>query len=243
MRTTMNAQTGTSKTIKLYRTPEHQCSYRENQLARTVFIEPNTHITPKINSELSEVGFRRSGSHIYRPDCKTCKACVPCRIDVKNFQWSSRFKRVWRKNQDLKIAEVGTLDDQESIQLYQNYIASKHRDGDMYPATPEQFQDFIAIRTPSTKFIKIRYHDTLCAVSIVDYLENGLSAVYTYYDTSLASRSLGYLAILYQIKRAESLNLSYVFLGYWIKQCKKMSYKTDFRPIELLVSNRWLKAK
>jgi arginine-tRNA-protein transferase len=162
---------------------------------------------------------------------------------VKNFKWSSRFKRVWRKNQDLKIAEVETLDDQESIQLYQNYIASKHRDGDMYPATPEQFQDFIAIRTPSTKFIKIRYHDTLCAVSIVDYLENGLSAVYTYYDTSLASRSLGYLAILYQIKRAESLNLSYVFLGYWIKQCKKMSYKTDFRPIELLVSNRWLKAK
>ena len=155
MRSTMNAQTGTSKTLKLYRTPEHQCSYRENQLARTVFIEPNTHITPKINSELSEVGFRRSGSHIYRPDCKTCKACVPCRIDVKNFQWSSRFKRVWRKNQDLKIAEVETLDDQESIQLYQNYIASKHRDGDMYPATPEQFQDFIAIRTPSPKFIKI----------------------------------------------------------------------------------------
>ena len=238
----MTARIRNSKTLKLYRTPTHQCSYREQELASTVFIDPDTQITPRINSELTEMGFRRSGSHIYRPDCKTCNACVPCRIDVKNFKWSSRFKRIWRRNQDLGFIELQTSEDQESIALYQNYIATKHNDGDMYPATLEQFRDFIAARTSSTKFIEMRYKNNLCAVSVVDYLEDGLSAVYTYYDISFASRSLGYLAILYQIKKAQTLNLSYVFLGYWIKGCKKMSYKTDFRPIEILVGNRWIKA-
>ena len=243
MKTMINAKTTNSKTLKLYRTPTHQCSYREQELASTIFIDPDTQITPQINSELSEMGFRRSGSHIYRPDCENCSACVPCRIDVKNFKWSGRFKRIWRRNQDLEITELETSEDQESITLYRNYIATKHSDGDMYPATLEQFRDFIAVRTTSTKFIEMRYKDNLCAVSVVDYLDDGISAIYTYYDTSFSSRSLGYLAILYQIKKAENLNLSYVFLGYWIKGCKKMSYKTDFRPIEFLVGNRWLKAE
>ena len=112
----MTARIKNSKTLKLYRTPTHQCSYREQELASTVFIDPDTQITPRINSELTEMGFRRSGSHIYRPDCKTCNACVPCRIDVKNFKWSSRFKRIWRRNQDLEITELDTSEDQESIE-------------------------------------------------------------------------------------------------------------------------------
>ena len=85
--------------IKLFRTSEHPCSYISDQNATTIFLDPATKISQKLNSALTDKGFRRSGHLLYKPDCNSCKACIACRIPVKKFKSKSSFKRI------LKIAD------------------------------------------------------------------------------------------------------------------------------------------
>ncbi len=74
---------------------------------------------------------------------------------------------------------------------------------------------------------------------VCDKLDDGLSAVYTYFDPDYPKRSLGVFGILSQIQLAQELNLKYLYLGYWIKESQKMAYKSEYRPLELLVEKRW----
>ena len=111
----------------------------------------------------------------------------------------------------------------------------------MYPASREQFQSFLVQSCESTVFYRVSCKDTLVAVLITDILSNGLSAVYTYYDVNEQKRSLGNFAILWQIAEAARQGLPYVYLGYWIRDCDKMNYKLQFRPIELLLNQRWIR--
>ena len=111
----------------------------------------------------------------------------------------------------------------------------------MYPPSEEQYKAFLTSEWGSTRYLEFRLKGELIGVSVCDHLDDGLSAVYTFYDAALNERSLGKFAILAQIQKAKQLGLSYVYLGYWIKQCDKMNYKTDYRPLELLINRRWLR--
>jgi len=44
---------------------------------------------------------------------------------------------------------------------------------------------------------------------------------------------------LLQIAHAQRLNLPYVYLGYWVEGCRKMNYKTRFKPLETHRDGRW----
>ena len=189
------------------------------------------------------MGYRRSGAHLYRPDCEFCNACVSCRIPVDQFQYKRRFTKIWNNNQDLEVKEKNDLICNESFRLYERYINTRHRDGDMYPASLEQFEAFIKTKTVDTRFYLFYRQDELVAVSVTDALEQGLSAVYTFFDPLLTQRSLGNFVILWQIEKARAMNLPYLFLGYWIKNCPKMQYKSSFRPIQLLIDGNWVLAK
>jgi arginyl-tRNA--protein-N-Asp/Glu arginylyltransferase len=68
---------------------------------------------------------------------------------------------------------------------------------------------------------------------------DGLSAIYTFSDPAAEPRSLGRYAVLWQIQHTRERGLPYVYLGYWIRNCRKMAYKADFQPLEVLVSNQW----
>lgn len=233
----MNIET---RTIQLYRTSPHPCSYFQDRQATTVFVDPALKINQALNSELSDKGFRRSGAHIYRPDCQECKACISCRVPVKCFKPGRQFRKIYNRNQDLLVVEVDDLYCDEAYQLYSQYINTRHADGDMFPATEEQYQAFITTKTESTRFFKFYLRQSLVGVSIVDFLKLGLSAVYTFFDPVLEKRSLGKFMILWQITKTQDLNLPYVYLGYWIKDCQKMRYKSLFRPLEMLVNGKWV---
>ena len=229
------------KSLRLFRTVPHPCSYLPNHEASTVFVDPEVIPTTDLLSELSELGFRRSGPHIYRPDCESCSACISARIPTATFQPSRRFRRVISRNKDIAITTTQSLaGNNEAITLYENYVNSRHQDGDMYPASREQFDSFIQSRSDSTQFFLFAVDDRLVAVTVCDELKQGLSAVYTFFDPRESKRSLGSFAILSLVKHAQERQLPYVFLGYWVKDCRKMAYKLDYRPLELLQDRRWI---
>ena len=229
--------------VRLFRTSPHPCSYKIDQRAATVFVDPDLVIDQGLNSKLSELGYRRSGAHLYRPDCDFCNACISCRLPVEQFVLTRRFRKIWNSNQDLEVIERNDLICRESYELYEKYINTRHRDGDMYPASLEQFEAFIKTKTVDTRFFLFYQRDQLVAVSVTDILEQGLSAVYTFFDPALKNRSLGYHVILWQVQKARSFQLPYLFLGYWIKNCPKMQYKSSFRPLELLIEGNWRLAR
>jgi len=230
------------KDIKLFTTQSHPCSYLPGEEARTLFIDPEFPVSTDFHTHLSEIGFRRSGAHMYRPHCSHCQHCVPCRIVVDRFRANKRFRRILRRNDDLVVDIMDDIDNDECYALYETYINTRHKDGDMYPATREQYKSFLVQRCESTRFYRVRDgEDKLQAVMITDMLTNGLSSVYTFYAVDEPNRSLGNFGILWQINEACRLNLPYVFLGYWIRDCDKMNYKLQFRPVELLLNQRWIK--
>jgi len=227
--------------VRVFATYPHNCSYLPGQQATTLFVDPSTRIDAHIYSQLSLIGFRRSGPHLYRPHCAACNACVPARVPVDLFAPDRGQRRVLARNRDLTAHLVDSIDTDAHFDLYSRYIEQRHRDGDMYPPDREQYESFLTREWNSTSYVEFRAGARLLAVSVVDRLDNGISAIYTYYEPDEERRSLGSYVILWQIQLARDLGLPSVYLGYWIRNCRKMNYKTRFRPIELLANGHWVR--
>src|SRR5690606_9666729 len=139
------------KDIRLYTTQPHACSYLPGQRARTLFIDPEFPVDKAHNSRLSELGFRRSGAHVYRPNCGSCQQCMSCRVVVRLFQPNRRFQRILRRNEDIDVRPVEDISGDEYYLLYSHYINVRHGDGDMYPPSREQYQSFLQIGRASCR--------------------------------------------------------------------------------------------
>jgi len=237
----MNSESKPVRSVRLFRTAPHDCSYLRGRQAATLFVDPEVRLSASINSQLSERGFRRSGAHIYKPDCEGCQSCISTRVLVDDFRYARRHRKVLNRNADIRSREVVTVEHPEAFQLYCDYIEKRHADGDMYPPSAEQYASFIATKPEGTRFFEFYADDRLVAVSVLDQLQHGLSAVYTFYDPCLERRSLGNFVILWQIQKARAMKLPYLYLGYWVKDSPKMRYKSGFRPLEMLVSGRWVR--
>jgi arginine-tRNA-protein transferase len=227
------------KSLQLFATDNHACSYINGQQAKTLFIDPSENVSPAIYSQLCERGFRRSGQFIYRPNCDNCQACISIRVPVSDYAFSRSEKRILKRNLDLSVHQVDSILADEFYQLYARYINLRHADGDMYPANREQYENFLNNGLSSSCYFVFYHLDTLVAVAVVDRLQQALSAVYTFYAPEEEKRSLGSFAVLWQIQMAQRLNLQHVYLGYWVKDCAKMSYKTRFKPTEILTNGQW----
>jgi arginine-tRNA-protein transferase len=229
--------------LKFFATPPHACSYLEEQQATTLFVDPAARIDPALYSALSTLGFRRSGRHLYRPHCEHCNACIPVRIPVAEFAPRRSQRRILRRNADLTVTVRDAELTEENYALYARYIGERHDDGDMYPPSREQFRSFLLCDWSDTRFVEFREDDRLVAVAVTDRVDDGLSAIYTYYDPDHPKRSLGVHAILWQIEHARERGLPNLYLGYWIKRCRKMRYKTEYRPLEMRVGERWVRVR
>lgn len=227
------------RTLVFFATPPHDCSYLPDREATTMFVDPRANIDKKLYSQLTALGFRRSGSHYYRPHCEHCNACIPVRLKVDDFQPDRSQRRVLQKNGDLECAMVPATFDERYYRLYADYIEQRHKDGDMYPPSREQFTSFLVDGATDSWFLEIRLGDELVGLAAVDMLDDGLSAIYTVFNPAQEHRSLGTYAILWQIEEARRRDLPHLYLGYWIRECRKMNYKTRFKPIEALREGHW----
>jgi arginine-tRNA-protein transferase len=232
--------TSSLRNLRVYTTYPHSCSYLSEQEATTLFVDPRTKVDGSLYSQLSQLGFRRSGSHLYRPNCGACSACIPARVSVEKFQPRRSQKRNWKRNSDLRVEPVDSIDDDASFQLYRRYIEARHRDGDMYPPSREQYQSFLSAEWGVTRFFTMREGSKLLGIAVTDELNDGLSAIYTFYEPDQQDRGLGTFAVLWQIEMTRQLGLEHLYLGYWIKQCQKMAYKIQYRPLDLYINGHWV---
>jgi leucyl-tRNA---protein transferase len=222
-------------------TPPHPCSYLENRTARTLFLDPRQIVNGPLYGDLTRAGFRRSGGNLYRPYCDGCKACVPVRVPVADFRWSRRFRRIQLANSDVVVSIREPVFSDRYYDLYARYISARHADGDMHPPNVDQFRSFMLSSWANSAFLVLEERDRLLGVAVTDTLPDGLSAIYTFFEPTLSKRSLGVFAILAQIEHCLRNAMTYLYLGYWVRDSAKMAYKIDYRPIELLVRDRWVR--
>lgn len=230
------------KELHFFATPEHNCSYIDGYKAKTLFVDPQSSVTQNAYTQLSELGFRRSGRHIYRPHCDQCQACISVRIPIAQFTPNKTQRRIINRNRDIRIQAVEPHFSDAYFDLYRRYINTRHADGDMYPPSEEQFITFLVEGEQPCKFLEMWLDDQLIGIAVTDQLSHALSATYTFFDPDprLSKRSLGTYAILMQIAQCEAEQLDYLYLGYWVQACRKMNYKIAYRPLEFLLDGRWI---
>ncbi len=228
--------------LQYFITPAHDCSYLEQRSARMVFLDPAVKkIDTHTLSELSRTGFRRSGDFIYRPECHLCRQCLSSRVSVAEFQPNSQQKKAIKRNQDLRLNIRSTQDAKDiHYALYEKYIRLRHHDGDMYPPSYDQFEKFLLSDCTESFFLELWQEDKLLSVATCDALDDGISAVYTFFEPEEQKRSLGVYSILQQIEYVKSLGLDYLYLGYWVPHARRMNYKTQYTPIEILIDGQWI---
>ena len=204
-----------------------------------MFVDPRVRPDQASYTLLSQHGFRRSGSHVYRPRCQQCSACIPIRIPVNDFRASRSQRRTLNRNNDLRVLQKPAQYEEEHFLLYAKYIEQRHHGGGMENPDPTSYMDFLTASWAETFFLEIRSQQELIAVAVIDVLEDGLSAVYTFFDQNAEKRSPGRFAILKEIELTQQSGLQWLYLGYWIEQCRKMSYKTDFSPHQKFIDGVW----
>jgi arginine-tRNA-protein transferase len=235
---------------QFYLTSPTPCPYLPGREERKVFTHLVGGRARDLNDVLSQGGFRRSQSIAYRPACETCRACVSVRICVNDFRPNRGFRRVLMRNCDLIGQVVPPQPRSEHYSLFRSYLDGRHPEGGMASMSALDFAMMVEDshvetwlieyrrRTPDSGFTG-RGSGDLFALALTDRLSDGLSMVYSMFDTSLEARSLGSFMILDHIVRARTLGLPYVYLGYWVEGSPKMAYKARYLPQERLLPSGW----
>lgn len=225
--------------LLFYVTPPERCAYLPGRESVNVFADPRARMTTALYGRLIDKGFRRSGSHLYRPQCPGCNECIPTRIPVDRFTPDRSQRRTRRINGDLRANALMQGYRADHFALYRRYQRGRHAGGEMDNPTPQSYLDFLSCPWADTLFVEFRRAGALMGVAVCDRVVQGLSAVYTFFDPNEERRGLGTYAVLWQIEEARRRGLTYVYLGYWIADNTKMNYKTRFRPLEGLIDGRW----
>jgi len=223
-------------------TETFDCSYLQEKKEQLIML-----IDPEINARehyltLMSMGFRRSGDQVYRPHCPDCEACESLRLRCDDFIPSKSQKRLLNKNKHFNVIKSNQTK-ATYFPLYQRYINNVHKEGVMYPASLAQFESFITCHWGDIIFIEIYDQEKLIAVSVTDQIRHrrssAWSAFYCFYDPDYHEYSLGKFAVLQQLKLAKQQQIDFLYLGYYIQNCRKMNYKNQFNPHQRFINHQW----
>ncbi|MBI5164532.1 MAG: arginyltransferase [Magnetospirillum sp.] len=216
------------------------CPYIAGRLERKIVTELNGPDAESLHEALSRAGFRRSHAIAYTPACPGCNACVPVRIVVEGFRADRTMRRIAKANAELVARRVPARATADQYRLFARYQEGRHAGGDMALMGYYDYRSMVEDSPIDTFLIEFRHPDgTLAAACLTDRMSDGLSAVYSYYDPDLSARSLGTYVVLWLIEEAIRQGLPYIYLGYWIAESRKMSYKARFQPLEAFGPNGW----
>ena len=226
--------------IALWSGQSENCAYLEGREARMAFLDPSFPVDGAFFGVLLAHGFRRSGDLLYRTHCPDCMACVPVRIPVAAFSPNRSQRRAIKRLEMMRVIERPSEFDPRHFDLYRRYLRDRHADSGMADAGAEDYRSFLFNqRFDGTRLFEFWWGEVLMAVSVVDVVPDGFSAVYTFFEPGAPQWGLGTLAILFQIEEARRRGLSWLYLGFWIRESTKMNYKSRFRPLEGLSENGW----
>ena len=237
-------------TPQFYLTAPAPCPYLKGRQERKVFTHLVGERAQQVNDMLSQGGFRRSQNIAYRPACEGCKACISVRVLVDEFRETKSLRRIVSNNKNLIGAEIPPSPTSEQFSLFRRYLDSRHSEGGMAEMTSLDYAMMVEDTHVNTMMVEYRKRgpDTaitgrgegdLIAVALTDILANGLSMVYSFFDTDPGYKSLGTYMIIDHIRMARKKGLPYVYMGYWVEGSRKMDYKTRFQPQEHLTLSGW----
>lgn len=229
--------------IQFYATSAFPCSYLPQRVARSQVATPSERVHSEVYSDLIAQGFRRSGVFAYRPHCDGCQACVAVRIPAQDFKPNRTQRRIQQRLSSLQTRTLVPAFSNDHFALYLKYQRARHPNGGMDEDAPDQYRQYLLASRVNTRLVEFwrpreNDHAELVMVSIIDVVRDGLSAVYTFFDPH-ARDSLGTYGVLWQIAQARALGLPFLYLGYWIEDSPKMSYKSRFLPQERLINGAW----
>lgn len=219
---------------------ETACPYLPGRRERKLITELRGTDADRLYSRLSRAGFRRSHGFAYRPSCSDCTACVPVRVVASAFTPRRTLARVARANRDVTAEIMPSRVTEEQFRLFSRYLNARHGDGEMAGMTTRDYRSMVEDSFLDTRLVEFRDPDgRLIAACLADWLEDGPSAVYSYFEPDLGRRSLGSYVVLWLIEEARRRGLPYTYLGYWIGASPKMAYKARFQPLEGLGPAGW----
>lgn len=226
--------------LQFYTTASYPCSYLPGRMARSEVAAPAHLVDDAAYSRLIEQGFRRSGLFTYRPDCETCQACIPIRVDARRFQRDRTQRKLWNRMRTMRVKVSPLRWDPRHFDLYQRYQSRRHPGAGMDQDDQAQYTQFLLtsrVRSDMAEFTDDE--GVVRMVAIMDRVDTGISAVYTFYDPDWRG-SLGTYGILWQLEYCRHLGLQWLYLGYWIEESPKMSYKSRFQPHQILRGGVWI---
>jgi leucyl-tRNA---protein transferase len=237
-------------TPQFYLTAPSPCPYLPGHEERKVFTHLVGERAGELNDLLTHGGFRRSQSIAYRPACETCRSCISVRVVAEDFRPTRSMRRIQERNVDLIGDMRIAVPTSEQYSVFRSYLDTRHRDGGMADMTVLDYAMMVEDSHVATRMVEYRRRGPdssingrgageLMAVALTDVLSDGLSMVYSFFESGQATRSLGTFMILDHIARARSMGLAYVYLGYWVAGSRKMDYKGRFRPQERLTAEGW----
>jgi arginine-tRNA-protein transferase len=216
------------------------CPYIPGRAERKLIVELGGSDGAAFYDDLSRAGFRRSHRFAYRPACRGCASCVPVRIAVERFSYTRSTRRVWNVNRDLCGSLVAAHATSEQFRLFSAYQRLRHGDSDMASMRYGDYRGMVEDTPVRTAMAEFRDGSgSLVAASLIDLLDDGVSAVYSFYDPHQAKRSLGIWSVLWLVEECRRRRQPFVYLGYWIADSPKMAYKDRFPALERLEERGW----
>ena len=215
---------------------DYTCAYLPGKMVRMHYKHID-HASKAFVTTVVNRGWRRFGKYFFYPICQGCNACKSLRIHVESFSPRKSQRKAIKRNAQTHIKIRRPSLSKEHIALYNKYHAWKsikdnwrHRN----ISQKEYFENFVDGAHDFGREVCYYIEGKLVGVDLIDVVEDGISAIYFYYDPDYASLSLGTYSLLYQVELAKQMKLPYIYLGYWVDGCQAFAYKRNFKPLDIL---------